>query len=403
METPFVSPTEQPTADGDRIFESKAPFSDSYVPDEILGRDDVIEQYTSALQDVVDGFGPRNIFVYGDSGVGKTTVTMKMMELLQEEVESLEMELTVLTVNCAKYDTSYQVQLHIANQLSDDQFQQGDHPAELWNTITTTISDDEDQVIVVLDEVDRLGRDTSVWSDFLKSTTHGVATQVGLIGISRTDAYLDELDRDIQYDVTPIQFGIYGSTNLQTILDYYAEKALADGAFEHDVIPYCAAIAAQETGTARTALQLLRFAGEQARDSNAPQITTDHVDQARSTIGRVETAKVLTDELTPHQQLLVLITAVYEDREEEAISYEHLYELYQERCSGRNMEPVSERRALTLAKNIEEKGLLKSQMCNTGSQGGRWREYSTLGSPREILQIADKAETAFKYLIPDDI
>ena len=57
------------------VFADKAVLTESYQPETILERDEEIEAYSHALQDVLFGRTPENVFVYGKSVLGKTSVT----------------------------------------------------------------------------------------------------------------------------------------------------------------------------------------------------------------------------------------------------------------------------------------------------------------------------------------
>ena len=80
MTGPFSDVTET-------IFADKSVLTEGHQPAEILERDDEIEAYSNALQDVLFGRPPDNTFLYGKAGLGKTAVTRYIMDELQAEVE----------------------------------------------------------------------------------------------------------------------------------------------------------------------------------------------------------------------------------------------------------------------------------------------------------------------------
>jgi len=84
------------------IFVSKEVLSEDHQPDQILERDEEIDQYRHALQDVLFGRTPQNVMLYGKAGLGKTAVTKYMMEALQDEVTKRPDadELYVHELNC---------------------------------------------------------------------------------------------------------------------------------------------------------------------------------------------------------------------------------------------------------------------------------------------------------------
>ena len=113
MQSPFKSTN--------KIFQTKEPFEEAYHPEKILEREAEIETFAAALQDVLDGFGPPNVFIYGQTGVGKTATTQKVTEYLETEAADAEVNLTVFRINCNKRDTTYKVITPLANDLDQEQ------------------------------------------------------------------------------------------------------------------------------------------------------------------------------------------------------------------------------------------------------------------------------------------
>lgn len=75
-------------------------------------------------------------------------------------------------------------------------------------------------------------------------------------------------------------FPPYDANQLREIM-YNREDAFKEGVLSDDVIPLSAAFAAQEHGDARKALDILRNAGELAKDEGAERVTETHVRNAR--------------------------------------------------------------------------------------------------------------------------
>lgn len=82
------------------IFTNKDALNESYQPERIQERDEEINAYMNALQPVVDGWEPNNIFVYGNTGVGKTAVTDFLLDRLREDIEQYDdIDLHVLSLS----------------------------------------------------------------------------------------------------------------------------------------------------------------------------------------------------------------------------------------------------------------------------------------------------------------
>jgi cell division control protein 6 len=71
----------------DSLYRNRDSLSEDYTPQTIVGRDDEIKQYHTALQPVINGERPSNIFLYGKTGVGKTAVTNYLLVVYREREE----------------------------------------------------------------------------------------------------------------------------------------------------------------------------------------------------------------------------------------------------------------------------------------------------------------------------
>ena len=54
------------------LYKNRDALLEEYTPDNLVGRDEELEEYHAALQPIINGEAPSNIFLYGKSGVGKT-------------------------------------------------------------------------------------------------------------------------------------------------------------------------------------------------------------------------------------------------------------------------------------------------------------------------------------------
>jgi len=100
------------------IFRNKNALGGSYETETIEERKEEIDQYMDALQPVVDGWEPNNIFLYGNTGVGKTAVTDYLLNQLRDDVSDCDdLNLSVITLNCKTLNSSYQVAVELVNKL----------------------------------------------------------------------------------------------------------------------------------------------------------------------------------------------------------------------------------------------------------------------------------------------
>ena len=94
---------------------------EDYQPDSISGRQSVLAEYKAALQPVVNGAQPRNVFLYGKTGVGKTAVSRYLLDQLQRDTVRYEdVDLSVFWLNCTNLSSSYQVAVNLVNTIRND-------------------------------------------------------------------------------------------------------------------------------------------------------------------------------------------------------------------------------------------------------------------------------------------
>jgi len=407
MDSPFDDPG--------KIFADKRPLDEDYTPETILCREDEISRYSEALQDIIEGFGPNNVFIYGQTGNGKTVVTKKMMEFLRAETAQHEIPVTILEVNCNKDDSIFNVLISLINQIRppDDQVpEQGPTKGFLWSTLYEELDELEGDVVVVLDEIDMLGADNDkLLYEFPRARKMGSLenTRVGVIGISNNHMFKDSLDPRVKSTLCEYEifFSPYDATELSEILQHYADLVFRDNIVDEGVIELCAARAAQEQGDAREALDLLETAGNIARKRDTGKVTQSHVEEAGS---RVEEQRVLTivrEQLTSQMKLALLATTILNIDDESSPRAKNIYQIYENICQTCGYEPRSKRRVNDFLDSIRLYGLLERDERNLGRAGGRSYIHTLEVSPELIFeglkQDQDGSESTLERydLIPD--
>jgi len=394
---------DSPFKNTNTIFETKRPFEEDFRPDQILEREAEINEYGTALQDILDGFGPPNVFVYGQTGVGKTATTQKVLEFLESECAETTVDLTVFTLNCNKRNTTYKVISKLANDLHPDrQFKQGTHPDTLWSVIYTRLDEIGGDVLVVLDEIDKLGGDEQLLYEFPRANAMGELddARVGLIGVSNDFKFRENLSQRVKSTLTEkeIQFKPYDATQLRSILGYYAELTFYDGVLSEDVVPLCAALTAQDTGDARMGLDLLETAGDIARHEEADAVRDEHVQLARTQVDRANTERIIYNRLTVQMRaVLVALTLTVLDPDIQS-KVKEIYPMYKSVCQRVDVDVLSESRVRDHLNTLDMFGLIEAREQNLGRSGGRAYIYELVDETVivvETLREMDRWEPAF--------
>lgn len=366
----------------DSVFKNAFVLDDDYVPQEVVGRDKEQEELISALQSVARGSVPNNVFVYGSTGVGKTIVTRKVLQELQEDTDHLDhVDVEVVWQNCEEL-TGYQTAIELANHFKDEGeklnnqgYSRSRIHRELWNGIESTSST---HTLFVLEKINHLGSDDGLLYQLSRARANGKIedTQIGVIGITNDFTYREQLSAKVTSTLREreIRFGSYDANELRSILTHRAKVAFESGVLTDDVIPLASALAGQETGSARHALDILLQAGELASDFDDDQVTEDHL---REGYERVERGKVL-EELRdlPQQALLISKALLLLTKDNRAPARRKtIYDIYEYVAEDRHSDPKSPRTVHDCLQEMSLGGFVYVEETNDGMSGGRAYQY----------------------------
>ena len=358
------------------IFRNKDALGESYQPDQIEERDEEIEEYMDALQPVVDGWEPNNIFLYGNTGVGKTAVTDYLLDRLQEDVADYDdVDLSVISLNCKTLNSSYQVAVELVNKLrpTGGEISSTGYPQQtVFKKLYEELEAIGGTILIVLDEVDSIGdRDELLYElPRARANNNLDSTKVGVIGISNDFKFRDQLDPRVQDTLCEreLQFPPYDAPELENILEARAEIAIVEDAVEQGVSNFCAALAARDSGSARQALDLLRLAGEIAENREADVIKHDHVEAARSRLEQERVEEGMR-ELTTHGRLALLAVISKAAKEETPCRTREIYEEYITLCDSSGTDSLAQRSVHNHLSDLRMLGILSAYENRSGSRG----------------------------------
>jgi len=410
----MVDVDENPFDEEDSIFEQKQPLkTDTFTPETIFHRDDEIELYINALQDVVVGHAPNNVFVYGPTGVGKTAVTKWVRDKLQEKTNSQDVPLTVLgPINCRNYKSSYALVTSLVNEFRppDDQLPESGYSTDrVFEFLYQEIEYVGGNVLIILDEIDNIPPDAR--NDFLYELPRAEANEntpiseakIGLIGISNDLKFVDVLEPKVKSTLgeREIKFGPYDANELQDILEYYAGIAFRDGVLEEDVVPLAAAFSAQERGDVRQGLRILEKAGEYARMEGAATVTEEHTRQATETIEKDEILDYFEQDLSSQQALTYLATTLAFIEPKHEAATKRIYNLYSSIAESSGRRVKSERKIYEFLDQLSMQGLVRSAEKNLGRKGGRKYLYEVTDDPADIVDAA--LQSSYSNAVPSNV
>jgi cell division control protein 6 len=422
---------------GAPIFENKEVLRPSYTPDELPHRTDQINQMATILVSALRGDTPSNILIYGKTGTGKTASAKFVSKELESTSEKYDVPCEVEYINCEVTDTQYRVLAQLANTfIEENRSVARDRLAELrglvdrsevepdaldetpfdrpagvreriesleadldemepvpmtgwptdrvYSTFFDAVDHHERVVVIMLDEIDKLveksGDDTLY--NLSRMNSELANSRISIMGISNDLKFTDFLDPRVKSSLgeEEIVFPPYDATQLRDILQHRADVAFEPAALTDDVIPLCAAFAAQEHGDARRALDLLRTAGELAERGQADTVEERHVRQAQDKIELDRVVEVVRT--LPTQSKIVLYAIILlEKNGVHNINTGEVFNIYKRLCEEIDADVLTQRRVTDLISELDMLGIVNAVVVSKGRYG-RTKEIS-LSVPTE--------------------
>jgi len=380
-----------------KLVKNKNILQSSYLPGELPHRSMEIESIATIITTAFSGDKPSNVMVFGKTGTGKTAV----MNFIGNELKKEDPEgnsCIFIYINCGVVSTQYGVLLNIGNQTIID-FERR-IPYAGWSIEKVYLEmknylDEQNKVfVVVLDEIDRLTAKSGddVLYLLTKINEDLKHSKVSLIGISNDLKFMEFLDPKVKSRLSEekMVFHPYDAGQLEDILNGRARIAFDDGIIDSEVIPYCAALAAKETGDARMALDLLRIAAEIAERSGDGVVTRAHVRSAKNKIELDTTSEVI--KTLTQQSKTVLMSIIYNTKRDKRImTTGEVFSTYNELCRVLDISPISQRRVTDLISELDMLGIVHARVKSFG-RAGRTKEIE-LSIPEEICKMLESEDS----------
>ncbi|MCD2203214.1 Cdc6/Cdc18 family protein [Halobacterium sp. KA-6] len=439
---------------GEPIFENKEVLRPSYTPHELPHRKDQINNMATILVAALRGETPSNILIYGKTGTGKTASAKFVSQELERTSQKYDVPCEVEYINCEVTDTQYRVLAQLANTfieqnrtfiderveeledlreaaeddpsvlesdddnddhldfdsvaavderieaLLEEKSEMDDVPMTGWPTdrvyarFFEAVDYVERVAVIMLDEIDKLveksGDDTLYNLSRMNSELEN--SRVSIIGISNDLKFTDFLDPRVKSSLgeEEIVFPPYDANQLRDILQHRSDVAFKDNALSEDVIPLCAAFAAQEHGDARRALDLLRTAGELAERDQSDSVTEENVRRAQDKIELDRVVEVVRT-LPTQSKLVLYAILLLEDNGVHNVNTGEVYNIYKTLCDELDADVLTQRRVTDLISELDMLGIVNAVVVSKGRYG-RTKEIS-LSVPVEETEAVLEADS----------
>jgi len=368
----------------------------SYIPGKLPHRQHQIDQLAQVLVPALRHQQPSNVLIFGKTGTGKTAV----VKYIEQEFKKADASgaADFLYMNCELVDTAYGVLQSVGNRFIENLDQRipftGLSTDRVYSMLVEKLDEKKRVVIIALDEIDKIVYKSG--DDFLyqilKINDDTKNAKVSIIGISNDLKFTESLDPRVRSRLSDekMVFPPYNADELKDILEQRTKLAFDNGVASESVISLIAALAAQEHGDARRALDLLRVAAELAERSGSNTITEQHVQTAMNKID-MDTVVEAVKSLPTQSKIILLGLLLNEEAGNPKLTTGEVYATYCDLCGRAGLPRLTGRRVTDLISELDMLGLIHARVKSFG-RGGRTKEIEASVPALDVLRTLERDE-----------
>ncbi len=360
-----------------KIFADREVLSPHYVPKKLIGRQKEINQIEKSIAPALKGERGRNLFIYGLTGVGKTSCVRYVID----EVKGIpNTRARISYVNCRIYGSRYKVLNKIITDHLPTYAKRGYGAVDLYEKLTNWIEEDNKILVIVLDEIDMIKDLDDLIYTLSRINSDIRAGGVAMVGISNNVSFKDSLDpRSLSslYE-SEIVFSNYNATELFDILKDRSAKGFRHGVIDDEVLRFIAATSVKGGGDARLSLKVLSKAGELSDDEGQQRVTMESTKEAIK-LAEGDIVYDVVSTLPEHQRLVLYSVALltqtggsYKKLTDGVDTYlfsGEIYSRYKSITENLHKEPKGERWYRKYLYELEMQGLIAAFESGKGIRG----------------------------------
>jgi len=382
------------------IFLDKNVLLSSYVPEDILYREEQQQEIANILAPALRMERPSNLFIYGKTGTGKTLTVRQILISMEEVAKQNNILLKSIYLNCKLKkvaDTEYRLLAQIIKEFNQEVPATGLPTDEVYNIFYKLLDKEKQIVLLVLDEIDQLTKKMGddIFYNLTRINSDLKNSQICIIGISNNLTFCENLDPRIKSSLSEEEliFPPYNALQIQEILRKRSQKAFHPDVVLSGVIEKCAAFAARDHGDARRAIDLLRVAGEIAERNCLNQVNITHLDEAEK---KVESEKIINAVINQPKQFQSVLYAILLISPQKRNFYTgEIYEVYKNLCQQSKVNVLTQRRISDILAELDMLGIINAKIVYKGRYG-RTREVNLSLEENILIKLKEVLEKSLQ-------
>ncbi|MCL5101660.1 MAG: AAA family ATPase [Candidatus Parvarchaeota archaeon] len=385
-----------------RIFKNKEALSPAFVPESVLHRDSEIETISNILAPSLLLERISNVLIYGFSGTGKSLVTKYVAHNLGLLAADKNVNVLPVYTNCRlqNNDTEYRLISNLCTVFGVEVPTSGLSVNALYKKLVNKIDEEDKYIVLILDEIEKLIQNAGdgVLYSLLRLNESMQHAKISVIGISNNTDLKAALDQRVKSSLSPVElvFKPYNAIEIEEILNTRVKDSFYENALEEGVIKKCAALAAQEHGDVRKALNLLRVAGENAQQAGRGKLIESDLDKASEILEQNITEEMIKSMTKQSKSILYSIIVVARSKRMGKVYSGEVYDAYLKISEKYGLKKLTYRRISDLIADMDYNSLIMSRVKSNGRYG-RTRELNIAFSPSLLIRIEEILRNDLKF------
>ncbi len=369
-----------------RIFADYRYLTPEFHPENLIDREDQVDRIWNELLYALNHNSiSKNFFLYGPPGSGKTeTMEFLIHRINHWGIEQNHPKPLIAYNNCALYNTAYRILRELCNLLQINIPLTGIATEVAYSRfLKAAKTSKEAHIILILDELDILfenkkGGNNLLYKLIRHPSSENNPLEISLIGITNDLRLINYFDLRVKssLNLEEIYFPPYTALELQKILHQRAIKAFRPDALDQGIIEFIAAHFAQNNGDARTAITVLRTAGELADKANESKVLEKHARFALDSYIGIQRQEIIKSLPFQIQIILQSIIKLQERKKIEIPITGEIYQEYTNLCNAFSYPVLSTRQFNNHIKYLQKLNLINTEGLHRG-KGGNTRKITS--------------------------